>query len=188
MLNPNKNEQLKIDLKPGGEETVTSLSFDQSYDERHWMCSFSLHNQMYLIGGNDGLSRVFKLFVTGEVHLRNEKYPQKKINERRQLLVTESGIEVLEQLPFRFNDGRCLNYDDQHVLACAGDFGYQKECFKFDGYNYTRMSLTVFDHYRGGMARWRRSGINQVYLQKNYRKTKQKEIDFVHSQDKAKHL
>ena len=61
MLNPNKDEQLKIDLKPGGEETVTSLSFDESYDERHWMCSFSLHSKMYLIGGNDGLSRVFKL-------------------------------------------------------------------------------------------------------------------------------
>ena len=44
-------------------------------------------------------------------------------NERRQLKVTESGIEVLEQLPFRFNDGRCLNYDDEHALACAGDYG-----------------------------------------------------------------
>ena len=46
-------------------------------------------------------------------------------NERRQLKVTESGIEVLEQLPFRFNDGRCLNYDDEHALACAGDYGYE---------------------------------------------------------------
>ena len=132
LLNPNKDEQFHINLSPGGEEIITPIEFTPSYDDRHWMCSFSLFGKMYLIGGNDGMA-----------------------SERRQLQVTLDGIEVLEQLPFRFNDGRCLNYDDEHVLACAGDFGYQKECFKFDGANYTRMALTQFDHFRGGMARWR---------------------------------
>lgn len=119
LLNPNVDLQYRLGFTPGGDERVVNLEFDPSYSDRQAMCSFTLLGNMYLIG------KILEIWILPKFALirysggSDGDVRPGVSNERRQLKVTESGVEALMFLPFRFNHGLCVNYDDQHVLACA---------------------------------------------------------------------
>ena len=55
------------------------------------------------------------------------------------------------QLPFNFDDGRCVSVSDSYALACASE-NHERSCWLFNGRFYRRVGMTHSAHFRGGMA------------------------------------
>ena len=127
----------------------TPPSYDQS---RKYMCSFSLKDRMYLVGGMEN---------------KDEAWDQRFASYR----VHDKWIEELTDLPFPFEDGRCLtlqnplNNYDAYTLMCAPeqlkDLGSERtDCWIFDGVWYRKTENgTNDDHMMGEMAHFNHSAV-----------------------------
>ena len=103
---------------------VTALSSPPAFDkDRRQMCSFTFNGEMFLIGGGNNLY----------------------------LKVLENQIQELDQLSFSFINGRCVNINDDFVMACAGD-RTERACWKFDKLSYTKVTSTREGHSQGAMS------------------------------------
>lgn len=101
---------------------------DPSFNNRQYMCSFELKNEMYIIGGRG----------------TTEDY--------RNFKVKQNEVEKLTDLPFAFRNGACTTVSDNTgALACASlDDPYA--CWKFDGSNWAKVGGPKNDHQTGSMA------------------------------------
>ena len=120
-------------------ESVESIELampDEFDDKRFFKCSFQLNNEMYIIGG--------------------DSYTDKDYDNYR---VRSTGVEKLDNLPFSFNDGRCANYDGKNVLACAANGGHERDCWNFDGDNWTEVGQTRQKHWQGDIASYHNQAV-----------------------------
>lgn len=105
-------------------KAVTGVKTPTGFDkDRRQMCSYTLNNEMFLIGGG------------------NNMY----------LKVHEDRLEELDQLSFSFIDGRCTAVGDEYAMACAGD-RTERACYKFDKNGYGKVTSTREVHSAGAMS------------------------------------
>ena len=82
----------------------------------------------------------------------------------RQYKVVGNEIIQLRDLDFKFQAGRCLNYNDEKVLL-VGCFNNDKETWLFDGENYvSQPARPKYQHFAGGLAKYEHEGEVGVVL------------------------
>ena len=88
--------------------------------------------------------------------------PTTRINSspQRQFEVFIDHMEEKHTMPFKLEQGRCVNVDDEQAMACGG-WHEPRECWFFDGETeiWTKTHDTVDNHHQGAMARYNNSVI-----------------------------
>ena len=142
------NDQIKfkwpINLNGSMDQEVTktfAMEIPDSFENRKGTCHFELKGEMFIIGGDDENKR-----------------------GNRQYKVQGNKLVQIADTPFPFREGRCLNYDGEHVLLIAG-WGNEKETRIFDGQDYTFIpTRTTYDHFAGGLAKYTYNGETSVVI------------------------
>ena len=98
---------------------------------REYVCTFTVNNRMFIIGGDT---------IYGY--------------QSRQFEVLNDRVQQLDDLPFAFDQGLCLAYSDSAALACSAQMGHERECWSFDGENYTQVADLGVEHGLGALAKW----------------------------------